>query len=238
MLLSCVNTALSLIGFNLDADAEFWFAPADRLQACGACLADDALFIAADNTLTRISAADGIRGIQLPGPHRNLAHSVHIFPDMGIAVADTGNSRVLLYGFDLSGWISFDPLESWPQTPEDALHLNDTIWTPHGIVAFCLNCRPFREYFLRGIMPLADGSLLLEGSSLRRQDSKGMALLHVMPDGAVHTYPVARTGEIYVILPWRSALMRSLCPQITALPPALEDAGQEYPPPCILPDGY
>jgi hypothetical protein len=318
VLLSCVNTAVSLIGFDLDAGTGFWFSPADRLRACGACLTDEALFIAADDTLTKISATGGITGVNLPGPHRNLAHSVHVVPDMGIAVADTGNSRVLLYGFDLSGGISFDPLEGWPQMPEDALHLNDAIWTPHGIVASCFNYRPFRsvqiegwswrdkgyglivsldkyrgrnvgkilacgldcphsllwykdkvwccssatgdlvrlaftgnghlreeerihitnDYFLRGVMPLEGGSLLLGGSALRRQDSKGMALLRLMPDGTVHEYPVARTGEIYDILPWRSSMMRAICPQITALPPVLGDEDQEYPPPCILPEGF
>jgi len=318
VLLSCVNTAVSLIGFDLDAGTGFWFSPADRLRACGVCLSEDALFIAADDTLTKISAAGGISCIKLPGPHRNLAHSVHVFQDMGVAVADTGNSRVLLYGFDLSAGISFEPLEGWPQPPEDALHLNDAIWTPHGIVASCFNYRPFRsvqiegwpwrnkgyglilslekfrgrnvgkilacgldcphsllwhddrvwccssatgdvvrlvftgngqlreeeripitrDYFLRGAMPLEDGSLLLGGSSLRRQDNKGMALLRLMPDGAVREYPVARTGEIYDILPWQSAMMRSICPQITALPPILGEEGQKYPPPCILPGGY
>ena len=318
VLLSCVNTVVSLVGFDLDAGVGFWFSPANRLRACGACFTDEALFIATDDTLTRISAAGGITKIHLPGPHRNFAHSVHVFPDMGIAVADTGNSRVLLYGFDLLGGISFDPLDGWPQVPEDALHLNDAIWTPRGIVASCFNYRPFRtvqmegwswrdkgyglilsldkyrgrnvgrilacgldcphsllwhqnrlwccssstgtlirlafddngllreeerihitnEYFLRGIMPLEDGSMLLGGSALRKQDSKGMALLRLMPDRAVREYRVARSGEIYDILPWRSDMMRSICPQITALPPILGEADQEYPPPCILPEGY
>jgi len=94
------------------------------------------------------------------------------------------------------------------------------------------------DYFLRGIMPLEDGSMLLGGSALRRQNGKGVARLRWTPGGAVREYPVARVGEIYDILPWRSAMMRSLCPQITALPPVLGIEGQEYPPPCILPDGY
>jgi hypothetical protein len=237
---------------------------------------------------------------------------------MGIAVADTGNSRVLLYGYDLAGGISFEPLEGWPQAPEDALHLNDAVWTPHGIAASFFNYRPFRsvqvegwswrdkgyglilslekyqgrnvgkilacgldcphsllwhndrlwccssstgdllrlafagngflhveervhitgDYFLRGILPLEDGSLLLGGSSLRRQNGKGMALLRWTPDGAVREYRVARAGEIYDILPWRSAVMRSICPQISALPPVLGDGEQEYPPPCVLPEGF
>jgi len=318
VLLSCVNSAVSLIGYDLEAGTVFWFSPADRLRACGVCLTDEALFIAADDTLTKISTTSGIHVIKLPGPHRNLAHSAHVFPDMGIAVADTGNSRVLLYGFDLSGGISFEPLEGWPQLPEDALHLNDAIWTPHGIVASCFNYRPFRtvqvdgwswrdkgyglilslekyrgrnvgkilacgldcphsllwhkdrlwccssstgdlvrlaftgngrlheeerihitsDHFLRGIMPLEDGSLLMGGSSLRRQNGKGMALLRLMSDGGIREYPVAPAGEIYDILPWQYAMMRSICPQITALPPVLGDPDQKYPPPCILPEGF
>jgi hypothetical protein len=317
VLLSCVNTAVSLVGFDLDAGAGLWYSPADRLRACGVCLTEEALYIAADDTLTRISA-EGTACAKLPGPHPNLAHSVHVFPGMGVAVADTGNSRVLLYGFDLSGRIGFEPLEGWRHIPEDALHLNDAIWTPRGIVASCFNYRPFRsvqvegwswrdggyglilsldkhrgrnvgkilacgldcphsllwhedrlwccssstgdlirlafsdrgflreeervpvtkDYFLRGILPLEDGSLLLGGSALRKQAGKGMALLRLTPDGAVREYPVARIGEIYDILPWRDALMRAVCPHITSLPPVLGDADQEYPPPCVLPDGY
>ena len=317
VLLSCVNTVVSLIGFDLDAGG-FWFSPADRLRACGACLTEDALYIASDDTLTKISAIGGISSVRLPGPYSNLAHSVHVFPDTGIALADTGNSRVLLYGFDLSGRIGFEPLEGWPQAPEDALHLNDAIWTPHGIIASCFNYRPFRsvqvegwswrdkgygflvslekyrgrnvgrivacgldcphsllwhkerlwccasaagdlvrlafsdrgqlreeerlhitsDYFLRGLMPLEDGGLLLGGSALRGRNSKGMALLRLMPDGVVREYPVARTGEIYDILPWRSAVMRSICSQISALPAVLGDEDQTYPPPCILPEGF
>ncbi len=318
ILLSCVNTLVSLVGFDLEAGAGFWFAPADRLRACGACVSDNALFIATDNTLTRISDAGAVTRLNLPGPHANLAHSVHAFPGLGIGVADTGNSRLLLYGFDLAGHMAFEPLEGWPAPPEDALHLNDAIWTPRGIVASCFNYRPWRaveipgrpwrdkgyglilslekhqgrnvgkilacglscphtllwlqdrlwccssatgelirlaftpegllreeerifitsDYFLRGALPLEDGGMLLGGSSLRRENNKGMAVLRLMPDRSIREYPVAPAGEIYDILPWQSRLMRPACAAISALPPTLGEEGNEYPAPCLLPDGY
>ena len=64
------------------------------------------------------------------------------------------------------------------------------------------------DYFLRGALPLEDGSMLLGGSSLRRENGKGMAVLRLMPNGAVHEYPLAPAGEIYDILPWQNRLMR------------------------------
>ena len=144
VLLSCVNSVVSFIGYDLVAQKAFWYCPADRIRACGASYGDGCLLIASDNFLIRMSAAKGVERLRLPGPHENLAHSVHALAGMGIGVADTGNSRVLLYGSDLTGYISFDPLESWGELPPDAIHLNDFVRTPRGLVASCFNYRPYR----------------------------------------------------------------------------------------------
>jgi hypothetical protein len=94
------------------------------------------------------------------------------------------------------------------------------------------------DYFLRGALPLEDGSMLLGGSSLRRENGKGMAVLRLMPHGEIREYPVAPAGEIYDILPWSSRLMRPVCAAISALPPVLGENDNEYPPPCVLPEAY
>lgn len=152
VLLSCVNSLISFIGFDLEARSAFWYCPADRMQACGAAydLAGKALLVANADTLTRIGpkGTEGAEGaariISLPGPYGNLAHSVHVLKDMGVGVADTGNSRLLLYGDDLQAHLEFSPLEGWEQPGPDAIHLNDFALTPHGLVASCFNYRPYR----------------------------------------------------------------------------------------------
>lgn len=311
LLLSCVNSVVALIGFDLSAGQAFWYCPADRLRACGACYDEDSLLIAGDNFLTRLSAAHGVERVALPGPHENLAHGVHTLESIGIAVADTGNSRVLVFGPDLTPGPSFEPLEGWNAPPVDAVHLNDFARTPLGLVASCFNYRPYRldtahglpwqergyglllsldkfggrnvgrvlacdldcphspvwhedrlyccasgsgeflrfaytprgalreearipvtrDYFLRGALPLGDGSWLLGGSSLRGREDRGMALLPCGANGPARPVRVAAAGEIYDILPWRDEIMRPLTRIINDLPPVYADGENVFPPP-------
>ena len=51
--LSCVNSLVSFVGYDLAARQAFWYCPADRLRACGAAYDGDGLLIASDNTLIR-----------------------------------------------------------------------------------------------------------------------------------------------------------------------------------------
>ncbi len=317
LLLSCVNSLVSLIGYDTEKRESFWYCPADRVRACGACYAETApgaLIIATDSGVTRYSAAGRAEFVALPGPHDNLAHSVHVV-DGQVGVADTGNSRVLLYSPDFAAHISFDPLEGWGEIPRDAIHLNDFARTPGGFVASCFNYRPYRtvetpghhwqsggyglllslekhqgrnvgrvlapglscphslvwsrdrlyccasatgeflrfayndrgllveekrwfvsgDYFIRGALPLEDGSWLLGGSTVRRSQSKGMAVLRLEPDGTTTALPVAPAGEIYDILPWDDAVMRPVAALMNSLPPAHGTEGNNYPPPCALP---
>ncbi len=146
LLVSCVNTLVSLIGVDLEQGEAFWYCPSDRIRACGAAYdkANRALLLASDNALTRIGADGRLTRIALPGPYENLAHSVHPLAGMGIGVADTGNSRLLVFGQDLQGMMEFFPLEGWEQVGPDAIHLNDFVMTPYGLVASCFNYRPYR----------------------------------------------------------------------------------------------
>ena len=96
ILLACVNTAVSLIGYDTEKRQVFWYCPGNVLRACGACWHDGALYVVTDNVLQRLDAS-GIRVSGLPGPHANLAHSVKALGPSLLGVADTGNSRILLY---------------------------------------------------------------------------------------------------------------------------------------------
>lgn len=147
ILLSCVNSVVAFIGLDLSTKKSFWYCPADRVRACGAAYdyKSKALLVASDNILYRLHASGKDERINLPGPHVNLAHSVHMLDESSIAVTDTGNSRVLIYGHDLKGFLTYEPLESWGAIPEDAIHLNDFVQTPFGLVASCFNFQSFRS---------------------------------------------------------------------------------------------
>ena len=163
ILLSCVNSLVSFIGFDTDAASAFWYCPANQLRACGAAYDPErkALLVATDTTLTRIGPNGRIDKRELPGPHANMAHSVHLLEGMGVGVADTGNSRVLVFGDDLQGAIEFSPLEGWGTIGPDVIHLNDFVSTPYGLVASCFNYRPYRAVETPGTVWQKNGYGLL-----------------------------------------------------------------------------
>lgn len=146
VLLSCVNTAVSLVGYDIDAHAAFWYCPANRLRACGISIHENALWVASDAAVTRVTAT-GAEMISLPGPHHNYAHSIHYLGDGLLGVADTGNSRVLAIG-GASASLSYSPLDGWDQkhVPEDAIHLNDFLPWGRGILASAFSYQPFDRW--------------------------------------------------------------------------------------------
>ncbi|MDR1857321.1 MAG: hypothetical protein LBR22_09260 [Desulfovibrio sp.] len=144
ILLGCVNSAVSLVGYDLGRRESFWFCPANVHRVCGTCLEKDALWTASDDAVTRISR-DGIRTLPLPGPHENLAHSVKFLEGGMLAVADTGNSRVLLRT-DLEDFASLSPVAGWgPDIPADAIHLNDFMEWEGGLLVSAFAHQPFRQ---------------------------------------------------------------------------------------------
>lgn len=147
ILLSCVNSLVSLIGFDLEKKRSFWYCPANKLRCCGATYdqSGGALLLTHENSVIRIQPSGRIEEFPLPGPHRNLAHSIHCIGQDNIGVADTGNSRLLIYGSDLKNAIAYNPVEGWGSIPEDAIHLNDFAVTPKGLVASCFHYQPFRN---------------------------------------------------------------------------------------------
>ena len=75
VLLGCVNSSVSLVGYDLEARAPFWYCPGNVLPVCCICVHQGALWTASDNAVQRLDAA-GLRELPLPGPHDNLAHSI------------------------------------------------------------------------------------------------------------------------------------------------------------------
>lgn len=143
LLLSCVNSLVSLVGYDTDTRQSFWLLPANVLRVCGLDYHGDRLVVASDDSCFEV-APDGIRQFNLPGPHSNYAHSIHS-DTTRIGVADTGNSRLLFRHGDEPAMEVFDPLQGWDQRPEDAIHLNDFVPWKSGYLASCFSFKPFQS---------------------------------------------------------------------------------------------
>ncbi len=142
VLLGCVNSAVSLIGYDTDLERSFWYCPADVLRVCGICLHKGALWAASDGMVQRLDAG-GVTRTALPGPNDNLAHSIKPLGTDMLGVADTGNSRVLMLAGERCA-LSLSPLEGWGEPlPPDAVHLNDFVSWRDGVLASTFNHQPF-----------------------------------------------------------------------------------------------
>jgi len=148
VLVSCVNSLVSLVGYDTERREPFWYCPGNLLRACGAAWDGGDLLLASDDFLTRI-APDQVTQSRLPAPHPNLAHSVHMLEDGLVGVADTGNSRLLVRDPAGKGAAAFEPLSGWPEVPSDAIHLNDFCQTPAGLFASCFSFRPLPKDYGR-----------------------------------------------------------------------------------------
>ncbi|MDR1659097.1 MAG: hypothetical protein LBR94_01990 [Desulfovibrio sp.] len=150
LLLSCVNSAVSLVGYDFRQRQPFWYCPANTLRACGICIGRDGLWVASDSKLVCLTE-DGAKSQSLPGPHENLAHSVKMLGESLLGVADTGNSRILLRSGE-GDFLSFSPLEEWGKDiPVDAIHLNDMIPWREGLLASAFNYQPFSRWKKSGL---------------------------------------------------------------------------------------
>lgn len=145
VLLGCVNSAVSLVGYDVERRQAFWYCPGNVLRVCGICRHDGALYVASDSMLQRLDA-DGLSAVRLPGPHENLAHSVKPLGPSLLGIADTGNSRILLHSGGPAG-LALSPLEGWGEAlPPDAIHLNDFVPWRDGMLASAFNHQPFDRW--------------------------------------------------------------------------------------------
>lgn len=219
ILLSCVNSAVSLVGYDLATRSPFWYCPGNVLRVCGASYGHKGLWLASDNSLSLLTAK-GLESIPLPGPHENLAHSVKVLGEDLLAVADTGNSRILLRSGAQSGlragadagqedFISLSPLEGWGSAvPADAIHLNDLISWEDGLLASAFNYQPFSHWKRGGSDWKSEGWGVIyylrrrEGRTLSRIVASGLNCPHSLcvREGNVYCCSSAR-GEFYRFQP-------------------------------------
>ncbi len=143
-LLSCVNSPNSLIGYDWEKREIFWQCPQSKVRSCGICYDGADLLISTDNTVTRLTSTGFVRS-ELDGGFDALAHSVHPITESHVGVVDTGNSCVVVLNRNGEVADAFSPLEAWGPVPHDAIHLNDFVVTPYGILASCFDYRPWRK---------------------------------------------------------------------------------------------
>lgn len=143
VLLSCVNSAISLAGFDWEQGDLFWSLPTEKLRTCGIAYSDGRLIIGSDDRL-HIVGHSAMRTIKLPGPHSPLLHSVGPLSRNRLAAMDTGHSCLRIYDYHGSPLEVLSPLAGWNSIPPDAIHLNAFVETPYGILASCFDYRPWR----------------------------------------------------------------------------------------------
>ena len=144
LLLACVNTNLSLVGYDWDKGEIFWTCPQKLIRVCGAGYHGNDLLLSGDSFITRVMPDRYVR-TELKGRHEALAHSVHVIDELSVGVVDTGNSRVVVLNRNGEIEKTYEPIRSWGDDLQDAIHLNDFAVTPHGILGSCFDYRPWRE---------------------------------------------------------------------------------------------
>lgn len=142
LLLSCVNSSPSLIGYDWDKEEIFW--STNKIKVCGICYDNKDLLISTDDFLIRITPND-LQETRLSGQFNAGLHSVHVINESQIGVIDTGNSRLIV--LDKKGKVEkvLNPVAHWGEIPSDAIHLNDFAVTPYGIIASCFDYRPWQK---------------------------------------------------------------------------------------------
>ena len=192
ILLSCVNTRVSLIGFDLNKKEPFWYCPSNVLKSCSVCYAHNSLYVSTDNTLTKLEAS-GSTVYKIPGPYDNFAHSVKLINDFQLALADTGNSCVRLFDGE-NFTLSFSPLESWETFPIDAIHVNDLLPWRDGLLVSAFSYQPFTAWKKTAFDWRRDGWGVLY--YLRRFERKTVSKIVALGLSCPHTLTLY-DGDLY-----------------------------------------
>ncbi len=208
VLLGCVNSSVSLVGYDTATHTPFWYCPGNVLRVCGICTSENALWIASDNSITSVSAS-GVRAQGLPGPMDNLAHSVKALSKDMLAIVDTGNSRVLLYNKDSNMSIATSPVEAWEGgVPHDAIHCNDVIPWRDGFLLSAFSHQPFRTVQKHCPSWKEEGLGLIfylrrkQGKTLTSVVASGLNCPHSLVEHEGNVYCCSSsTGEFYRFVP-------------------------------------
>ncbi len=142
LLLGCVNSPISLIGYDWEKGEIFWSLEQEQLKVCGVSYDGHDLLVSSDNFITRLTPSGAFR-IELTGEYESLAHSVRVIDDNLFGVADTGHSVIRIFNKTGEQVEILDPIGYWQDIPADAIHLNDFVLTPYGMLASCFDYRPW-----------------------------------------------------------------------------------------------
>lgn len=192
ILISCVNTLVSLVGINLSKKQAFWYCPSNILRSCGVCYGENCLYVSTDDSLQRVSK-EGITKFSLPGKYEHYAHSVHLIEKGQLGIADTGNSQIHL--FDGKHFpLSFSPIENWQDIPLDAIHLNDFLPWEGGLLCSAFSFQPFTSWKKTAFPWMKDGWGCLY--YLRRFEQKTVSRIVATGLQCPHTL-VNHEGDVY-----------------------------------------
>lgn len=135
---------MSLLGYDWEEGRIFWQLPSSAARACSACYDGADLLIATDNFLRRYSSR-GCESYELKGRYDALAHTVRVAGRDLIGIVDTGNTQLVFINREGALEYVLRPLQFWGDYPSDAIHLNDFVATPFGVLASCFGYRPWRQ---------------------------------------------------------------------------------------------
>lgn len=187
LLISCVHSDVSFLGYDWESDAVFWSAPAVALPTCGACYFNDEILVAADDTISMLDGRER-SSLRFKGQCASLLHSVHQISADTFGVVDTGHSCLRVVSRDFQRVETLSPLTGWGIPPHDAIHLNDFAATLQGIFATCFDYRPWRhagEHLPRQYWDHAGFGLIL-----RLTDSDDRPLGNVAACGLNHPHSI------------------------------------------------
>jgi hypothetical protein len=144
LLLSFVNSTISLAGYDWDRGEIFWSVPSSQLKTCGFCYHNSDLWVSSDDRVVQFCSNGDGNVITLSGPYDPQLHGIHVLDDDTIGVVDTGHSAVRIIDKSGQQMEILNPVASWLEVPQDAIHLNDFVMTPYGLYASCFDYRPWR----------------------------------------------------------------------------------------------
>jgi hypothetical protein len=144
LLLSFVNSTIALAGYDWKEGRIFWALSSERLKAGGICYHGSDLCVGAGDRVVRLSPTGSSSQIVISGPYNPRLHGIHPIDEFAIGVVDTGNSTVRIINLEGHQIGLYNPVGAWLEIPDAAIHLNDFVVTPYGVLGSCFDYRPWR----------------------------------------------------------------------------------------------